>query len=56
MVSALMNHYRKEVVDMLLSYNKNPFQYNWTKLFTNLFWLFLFLMILAIIVKTLTEQ
>lgn len=41
---------------MMLGYNKNPYPYNWLKLFSHLFWLFVFLSLLAGIVKTMIEQ
>jgi len=41
---------------MILSYNNDPNQFDWTKLFGHLFWLLVFLSVVAGIVKTFSEQ
>jgi hypothetical protein len=55
MVSHLIS-WMREMMDMILGYNKNPFQYTWIKLFNTLVWLFIFLISLATVIKALTEQ
>jgi hypothetical protein len=55
MVSALITS-RKRRWMMIVSYNNDPNQFNWIKLFGNLFWLLIFLSVLAGVVKIATEQ
>ncbi len=46
----------KEEIEMITGYNKDPFHYEWKKLFQNCFWLFMLLVVLATVIKTLTEH
>jgi hypothetical protein len=56
MVSALLPFPQRRLMTMLASYNNDPNQYNWIKILSNLFWLLIFLSVLAGIVRTVTEQ
>lgn len=57
MASALSTTWgERRYVSMMISYNKDPHQYNWRKFLTKVLWLAILLSVLANIIKVLTEE